>query len=446
MKLYKIALRNVQRHRVRSILSGSAISFAAMIIVFLFAMLAGMMDDMENNLKTYSSGDVRVRSQEYTDDEMVDSMSVPIGRSSELLALIDAMEEVEIAVPRITLSTVFQNEGVDHFAVTTAVDFEREQQFQNIDASLVPLDNTALPEAGKSQMLMTRKIAEDIGLLSVEENEIEKLSFMQEIMKLKTGSVPVETEYVLNQADKDASAFFMMASGRSALTMELTGVLQFPVGSLNGPALMMPIDRARKNLRRGDIASEIMIRVKKGTDLKAFSLKLDKIMIDNGWDDLAVTPWNEISTIFNFMQYAQVMYSVIAAMFFLLGSTVIVNTTIMVILERKKEIGTLAALGLEGKQLVQLFFMEALYIGIIGSFIGVLVGLAISFGFGVVGLDFGAAMEGIDMGVSNVIYTRPTLLSTVGIFFYSILISAIATLIPSLKAGRIKPVDALRSL
>ena len=54
------------------------------------------------------------------------------------------------------------------------------------------------------------------------------------------------------------------------------------------------------------------------------------------------------STIYGFMQMAEMIYNVVAVFFFVLGSTVIINTTMMVIFERMREIGTLSALGMQG--------------------------------------------------------------------------------------------------
>jgi len=68
------------------------------------------------------------------------------------------------------------------------------------------------------------------------------------------------------------------------------------------------------------------------------------------------------------MQYARTAYDVIALVFFLLASTVIVNTTMMVIFERMREIGTVAAMGMTPREIVRLFFLEAFFIGAIGFF------------------------------------------------------------------------------
>jgi putative ABC transport system permease protein len=52
-KLLHVAFRNISRNKRRSLLSGIAIAVASMSIVFLFALVQGMKDDMSNNLATY---------------------------------------------------------------------------------------------------------------------------------------------------------------------------------------------------------------------------------------------------------------------------------------------------------------------------------------------------------------------------------------------------------
>lgn len=463
MKLYKIALRNVLRHKARSVLSASAIMIGSMAIVFLFSMLAGMKDDIATNIKTYGSGDVRIRGLEYDADDTIDSMMDPVHQSSDILAKLDSMEEVSVAVPRLQLNALFQVDGVDYFSSAKGFDLERERLFQENArarakagelAVLEPEDQGLvrevvlgrLPAPGAGEMLMTEEIAEKTGLLSVDTREVEDLSFVQKMTAKKTGVVPTVTTRELNEGDQKATAFFIVGKGMQAKTMKLSGIIHFALGSLNGPSFIMPLEDARKVVRKGDVASEILVKLKPGQDPEAFAEKVNGVLAQMGRDDLVAKSWTKLKTMYSFIEMAEAIYSVIAGMFFLIGSVVIVNTTIMVILERMKEIGTLGAMGFQGKQLVSLFFLEALYISVVGALGGVLVGLTVSGIMSAVGLNFGGAMEGIDMDVSTVIYPRITAMSTLGVFIYSVTVAALATFIPSLKAARIKPVEALRSV
>ncbi len=140
------------------------------------------------------------------------------------------------------------------------------------------------------------------------------------------------------------------------------------------------------------------------------------------------------------------IYDIIGIIFFLLASTVIVNTTIMVIFERMKEIGTLGAMGMTGRQLVKLFFLESLFISIVGALVGIAIGIGVTAYFGVVGIDaFAKAMEGMDsMGIGAILYPVLNFKSTVMVFVYSLVVTGLATWWPSRRAAKITPVEALR--
>ena len=144
------------------------------------------------------------------------------------------------------------------------------------------------------------------------------------------------------------------------------------------------------------------------------------------------------------MQVATRIYDLIALFFFLLATTVIVNTTMMVVFERTKEIGTIAALGMTGGQISRLFFLESLFIGIAAALAGVALGSAIVLPLSQAGIDYSAAMEGVELNMSDVLYPRLSARSTVLVFCYAIAVTAAASYWPARKASRLQPVEALR--
>jgi len=117
----------------------------------------------------------------------------------------------------------------------------------------------------------------------------------------------------------------------------------------------------------------------------------------------------------------------------------IVNTLVMAILERRREIGVLKALGAADSDVQQLFFVEAGVMGLLGGIVGVgfgwLLGRAITFG-------------------TNVYLKRQNLnpieLSSVpwwlviAALIFAVLVSLAAGLYPASRAAKLNPVDALR--
>jgi putative ABC transport system permease protein len=157
-----------------------------------------------------------------------------------------------------------------------------------------------------------------------------------------------------------------------------------------------------------------------------------------------VKAYNDISMMYGFIEIAQFIYYIIGIFFLILGSTVIINTTMMVIYERMREIGTLSALGMHGKELTMLFFLEGGFISALGAAVGVLMGTAITLYLGKVGVNFTDALSGIDMEISSILYPKFNIWTTIIVYIYSVVVSAATTMIPSRRASKIEPVEALR--
>lgn len=117
----------------------------------------------------------------------------------------------------------------------------------------------------------------------------------------------------------------------------------------------------------------------------------------------------------------------------------IVNTVLMGILERTKEIGLIKALGGSKKLIFQLFTFESLCIGFWGYIISVF--LAIILGLIINPISHATFLKDVEEFTLYVL----TPLSVVKIFFVVMAVSFSASFFPSLKASKLDPIEALRS-
>ena len=117
----------------------------------------------------------------------------------------------------------------------------------------------------------------------------------------------------------------------------------------------------------------------------------------------------------------------------------IVNTVLMGILERTKEIGLIKALGGSKQLIFQLFTFESLCIGFWGYIISVII--AIILGFIINPISHMTFLKDIDEFTLYVL----TPLSVIKIFFVVMAVSFSASFFPSLKASKLDPIEALRS-
>jgi len=124
----------------------------------------------------------------------------------------------------------------------------------------------------------------------------------------------------------------------------------------------------------------------------------------------------------------------IAAISLLVGSIGIMNTMIMAVMERTKEIGLMKAIGATNNLVLTMFMLEAGFIGLIGGLIGTIIGLALAFGIGAVSET---------MGFSLKVTLDPMLV--LGALFFAMLVGIISGFYPARNAAKLDPVEALRS-
>lgn len=117
----------------------------------------------------------------------------------------------------------------------------------------------------------------------------------------------------------------------------------------------------------------------------------------------------------------------------------IVNTLVMAILERRREIGVLKALGAADSDVQQLFFLEAAVMGLFGGIFGVLFGWLIGRA-----LTFGTNVYLKRQSLNPVEISSVPWWLILSAIAFSILVSLIAGLYPASRAAKLNPVDALR--
>ena len=144
----------------------------------------------------------------------------------------------------------------------------------------------------------------------------------------------------------------------------------------------------------------------------------------------------EIRTMFIFMDMFLFAVGMIAIVVASLG---IINTMVMSILERYKEIGIMKAVGASNRDVRKIFFFES---GVIG-FMGGVFGLALGW---LVGMIINIVINSIAVrqGVPDMNYFSFPWWLCLGAIAFSILVSLIAGIYPTIRAARVDPVVALR--
>jgi putative ABC transport system permease protein len=117
----------------------------------------------------------------------------------------------------------------------------------------------------------------------------------------------------------------------------------------------------------------------------------------------------------------------------------IVNTLAMAILERRREIGIMKAIGASDGDVKKLFFAEAAVMGFVGGILGVALGWSIG---RVINIGTNVYLRRQDLPAEN-LWSVPWWL-VLGAIVFAVLVSMVSGLYPAARAARLDPVQALR--
>ena len=159
--------------------------------------------------------------------------------------------------------------------------------------------------------------------------------------------------------------------------------------------------------------------------------------LKEGEEDFSVqTPSQVLGAVTNILTAVNVVVVGIAMISLIVGGIGIANTMYTSVLERRKEIGTMKAIGARNSNVLMIFLIESGLLGLVGGVIGALIGIGIA-----LGVAFGAntafGSEIIKLDISFALVTS--------VITFSFLIGILSGAIPSYQASKLKPIEALRS-
>jgi putative ABC transport system permease protein len=253
------------------------------------------------------------------------------------------------------------------------------------------------------------------------------------------------------EADGDLPGGFSVVP--KELQLKIIGIVETEpaagYGGYGNARLLMPLQTAStlraaqvndlRDIVRGSASSDkitypsLSVRAKSPTHVDA----LEKSIRSLGFNAFSLLDASK--SLRTFFSVFDLLLGIFGSLALAVATLGIVNTLVMAILERRREIGVLKALGAADSDVQQLFFVEAGVIGFLGGIFGVgfgwLLGRAITFGTNVYLKR--QSLNAIELS------SVPWWLVVAGIAF-AILVSLAAGLYPASRAAKLNPIDALR--
>jgi ABC-type lipoprotein release transport system permease subunit len=161
---------------------------------------------------------------------------------------------------------------------------------------------------------------------------------------------------------------------------------------------------------------------------------------------LKIKTWKDLNALFvEYEAFAQSYIAIFYIIILLISASVIINTLIMSVYERTREIGILSAIGMRGGRIMMLFLAESSMLAVGGVIMGLIIGVLATLYFNIHGFYIGNMGLSSSMAIADTIYAKLTLNNLINLTIMTFVVTMLAGLYPAIMASRMQPVEALRA-
>lgn len=406
----QLAWRNLWRNQRRSLLAVISVSLAVLLITFMQGFVGGVMRSVVGNYTRMETGHIRITTPGFAANERfmpVDEvLSDPKGLEAALRADPLVAEALERVTARTRFGVLLTNEGLQKAAVGLAGNPAEEDKLLLLSQALEPGGRYL---AGPRELIMGAGLAESL--------------------HHKVGD----------------TVRLMTVGSDGALhlrKLSLVGIFKTGARAFDDRLFQIGLEDAQALLRLGEGTQQLVIWLKNYEQTIEIASRLRALP---ALKDVSVQPWTEIGEVYALTQMAGSLYGFIFMLIALLGAIIIANIMMMVILERRHEIGILRAMGFNRRETLTLFLLEGALLGVIGSGVGGALGLLLTVWLHYHGVDFSqmVAMEGFPM--DNVIYFKVDPLAALRAVLLGTGVATLMSALPSWRATRLNIVEAIKA-
>jgi putative ABC transport system permease protein len=401
----KIAWRNIFRNKLRSFVVIGSIAVGVWALVFLISFLSGMIQTFVDSSVKNQTSHIQLHSPAFLEEREVKyTLPMPL----DLLQEIETLPYVEAVGLRTLTQAMLSTSRGTRGVMVRGIDPIRESELTFLQENIV--EGEYFDSLKRNQILIGRNLAQRLGL-----SERKKVVLTFQDVK---GDI--------------TSAAFRIAG-------------TYSTGNTKVDDLQVYIDRRDLNRLMGEegMAHEVALLVDNFKEVQRY-----KDILQSSHPELTVRTYKEISVDLELLENQIFISSALLIAIFMLALIFgIINTMLMAVLERVKEIGVLMAIGMKKQSVFRMIVWETLFLGLVSAPLGLLLGVVTIFLLREKGIDLSSYGRGLEeFGLSTVVYPNyePAIygMMTLGVFLTALL----GSVYPANKSIQLRPVEAIRKL
>jgi len=402
-QILKMAFRDLGRNRRRSFFSALAVAIGLGLLMLMSSVIQGEMGSAIESAIRLQSGHIQIRSASYDENKSSLKWEDLIENPDQIASQVAALDQVKAATPRLFasgfLSTGDESTGVRIYGIDPQSAANNPYRDGIISGSFLTADD-------REGLLIGKPAADKL--------------------HLQTGD---KVSLSVNTSNGDVQE----------QTFTIRGIYTTDTYGFDNSTIFLPLAKAQAITQSENHASTIFVLLK---DTSLTDSVINAIKVPSG---LKVSTWRDLNALFvEFETMAQTYISFFYLIILAITASVIINTLIMSVYERTREIGILAAIGMRGGRIMGLFLAESSLLAIGGVLMGLILGVLSVYLFNINGFYIGKmGLTGIL--VSDTIRARLTLNNTINVSVMTFVATILSGLYPAVMASRMEPVEALRA-
>jgi ABC-type lipoprotein release transport system permease subunit len=405
-KFFSIAYRNLARNGRRTALTALAVGLGLVVVLAFSSLIEGMVSSMVADGIRVSTGHLQIRAESYDTDKASLLSRDLLKDAAAWSAQAEAIPEVQSAAPVLwsggLLSTAQESFGI------AIVGIDTEDHFHELIREGI-VAGEYLNNDDRGRILVGKVLADQMDI-----------------------SVGQRVSLAASNANGEAQEGIFTVAG-----LVDTG---FP--SIDQNRVILPLAQAQSFAGVGDRFSSLILMLNDQDDTAVAAAKFTE-------PETQVLTWRDLNgLIVDTVENALFIYYILYGIVFLAVAVLIANTLLISVFARAREIGILASLGMNGRQIRLLFLIEGFLLAVLGVAIGLVLGLGLVSYMTFVGITIPAEtatlVEGLAFGTTIYGGFAPGQFAVLS--FMLLVIVSLVSLYPASLAAKMEPVEALHSV
>jgi len=472
--IWKTSWKNIWRNKTRSLVVIISVTLGVVGGLFYAAFIDGMIKQRIDNVLNNEIGHIQIHNKDFrSNNEII--RTIPEG--DKVINELKNDPEIQAVSGRLLINGMLGVDAKNSGIQMLAVDPENEKTISGIYQKIIPGTGSWDKINLKNKIYIGEELAKNLNIINynirdnvfdslreieVSEEVLQKLEplrnkrfknekiFIRELKEtLKSNYNNSVKNQIMNNARyyrKRAKLIFSFVnadSSQTSVAYGIGGIYKINNTLFEKSYAFINANQFRKmaEIPKGQY-HQIVVKLKDSE-----KCTIIKKQLANKYSSLEVISWKDIQADMAFMKdFMGIMYNIFMVFILAALSFGIINTMLMAVMERTKELGMLTAIGMNRKKVFKMIMLESVFLSLSGGVVGMILGKILIAWTNHTGIYLAGVSEGMEsFGFAAICY--PSINDT---FFINLTILVIITgilsaIYPAYKALKLNPADALRT-